>query len=275
MDWDPYQGKGNYSLENIDNGGATAYAQAGLLPGRREPRPGRGRGWVLAAALLLVGLMGTIGVTSAGAADAAPYQAPAVSASACPQLRPAPTVACPALVHPVVTLASGAPPGPFSSGQLVTTTVGPHSILHQGKRIFIRECAAQGGNIPTSPNQCDLRTTHRLHVFAGPRGRVVYQGYPIFALPDTTVLGEKAKRTSVCDLTHPCALFIGRDRTDFDQPHVWSLPFSVSPNAGDTGADPGNGLPEAPAVVALPALALTILGGFVWLRRRRAATGSP
>jgi hypothetical protein len=175
----------------------------------------------------------------------------------------------------VVTLVSGAPPGPFSSGQLITVTVGPNSILRQGKRIYIRECAAPGGNIPTSPKQCDLRTTQRLHVFAGPHGTVDYPGYPIFALPDTTTLGERATGTPVCDLTHPCVLFIGRDRTDFDQPHVWSFPFSVSPTAGDTGGDPGNGLPEVPAVLALPVLALAIFGGFVWLRRRRAAPRSP
>jgi hypothetical protein len=85
-------------------------------------------------------------------------------------------------------------------------------------------------------------------------------------------LGEPPDGQPVCDLTHPCVLFIGPDRTDFDRPHVWSLPFSVTATDGDTGADPGNGqLPEVPYAIAFPVLALGILAGGAWLRRRRAA----
>ena len=244
---------------------------------RRWPRRGRcrGAGRSLAVAILVVvALTGPIGVAAAGATgDDTPAQALGAPGSPCPHLGPAASGACPALVHPVVTLVSGAPPGPFSSGQLVTVSVGPNSILHRGKRIYIRECAAPGGTIPTSPKQCDLRTAQRAHLFAGPHGTVDYPGYPIFALPDTITLGEKPGSAPACDLTHPCVLFIGRDRTDFDQPHVWSAPFSVSPTAGDTGADPGNGLPEVPAALALPLLAVAVFGGSVWLRKRRTADG--
>jgi len=184
--------------------------------------------------------------------------------------QPPPT--CPKPGGSPVTLVASAPQGPFSSGQIITIEVGPNRILEHGHRIYIRECAAPGGVPPTSPRQCDLRTTQRFRIYAGHHGAVDFGGYPVFALPDTTTLGEPPNGQPVCDLTHPCVLFIGQDRTDFDQPHVWSLPFSVTVTAGDTGADPGNGqLPEISYAIAFPVLAVGVLVGVAWLRRRRAA----
>jgi hypothetical protein len=182
-------------------------------------------------------------------------------------------VACPKPGDSPASLETSAPQGPFSSGQIITVEVGPNRILERGAHIYIRECAAPRGVPPTSPRQCDLRTTQRIPVFVGRHGTVDFVGYPVFALPDAPTLGEPPDGHPVCNLTHPCVLFIGQDRTDFDQPHVWSLPFSVTVTAGDTGADPGDGqLPEVSYAILFPVLALGILVGAAWLRRRRTAT---
>lgn len=168
-----------------------------------------------------------------------------------------------------VTLVTDAPDGPFSSGQYVTVMVDPDHVLDPGKHIYIRECAAPDGRPPTSWRQCDLKTNQDAVVTVGAHGALTYPGYPIYALPDGLVLGERTRHRPLCDLTHACILFVGQDRHDFDRPHVWSLPFFVHPTPGDTGADPGNGLPEVPYVLALPILAVGILGGTVAIRRRR------
>ena len=178
---------------------------------------------------------------------------------------------CPIPASSPVTLVTDAPNGPFSSGQYIDVVVGPNSVLKSGKRVYIKECAAPDGILPRSSRQCDRRTVQQSKVLVGPHGTVTYQGYPILALPDATLLGEKARHTPVCDLTHACILSVSRDRTDFDQPHVWSLPFFVNPTPGDTGANPGNGLPEVPSVLALPLLAAGIFGGTMLVRRRRAS----
>ena len=178
---------------------------------------------------------------------------------------------CPALASPLVTLVTDAPNGPFSSGQYIDVTVAQNGILDPGRHIYIRECEAPNGQPPTTPNLCDIRTTQFEKVKVGSHGTVSDQDYPIYALPDTTVLKEQWKQKPLCDLTHPCILFVGQDRRDFDRPHVWSLPFYVNPTAGDTGADPGNGLPETPYVLAFPVLAVGIIGGTMLVRRRRAA----
>jgi hypothetical protein len=182
-----------------------------------------------------------------------------------------PLHSCPIPTSSPVTLVTDAPNGPFSSGQYIDIAVGPNSTLKPGKRVYIKECAAPEGILPRSPRQCDRRTVQQSKVFVGPHGTVSYQGYPILALPDATLLGEKTRHTPVCDLTHACVLSVSQDRFDFDQPHVWSLPFFVNPTPGDTGANPGNGLPEVPSVLALPLLAAGIFGGTMLVRRRRAS----
>jgi hypothetical protein len=171
----------------------------------------------------------------------------------------------------VVTLVSSAPNGPFSSGQLITVDVGPNGILPAGSQLYIRECAAPGGVLPTSFSQCDRKTIAPVTV--GPDGTISYSDYTVYALPDAAVLGEHPGHTPVCNLTHACVLYIGQ--YDFNNCHVFSSVFFVHPTPGDTGADPGNGLPEAPYVLALPLVAAAILGGVVLTRRRRARASGP
>jgi hypothetical protein len=176
---------------------------------------------------------------------------------------------CPVPSVTPVTLVTGAPNGPFSSGQYIDVVVGPNSFLKPGRRVYIKECAAPNGSLPQLPKQCDRRTVQQPQVLVGSGGTVSYQGYPILALPDATLLGERSRHTPICDLTHACILSINEDRSDFDQPHLWSLPFFVNPTVGDTGANPGNGLPEVPSVLALPVLATAIFGTTALVRRRR------
>jgi hypothetical protein len=123
----------------------------------------------------------------------------------------------------------------------------------------------------TSSRQCDPRTVQHFRVVVGRHGTVTAPGYPIFALPDATTLGEPSSGTPVCNLTHPCALLISEVRCSPGSPHLWSLPFSVN-LAGGGGADPGNGLPDVPYAVILPVLALIVFGIAYGLRRRRAST---
>ncbi len=178
---------------------------------------------------------------------------------------------CPEPGTAQVSLVADAPNGPFSSGQYIDLKVGPNRMLKPGRNVSIEECAAPGGAMPTSAKQCDRRTIQSDRLVAGSDGSVSYQGYPIYALPDATILGEKPWHQPACDLTHPCVLFVGQVGYGFFAPQVWSLPFTVNPTPDDTGANPGNGLPEVPYTIALPVLAFGIFGGTVWIRRRRAA----
>lgn len=172
---------------------------------------------------------------------------------------------------PVVSLFTNAPNGPFSSGQYIEVKVGPNRVLRPGSRVIIEECSAPTLIDPDAWGHCDHRTIQHDHITAGRDGSVDYPDYPVFALPDKTLLDERSKHRPVCDLTHPCVLLVGRD-LDGKKLHASSLPFTVNPTEGDTGANPGNGLPETPYVLALPVLAFGILGGSVAFRRRRSAT---
>ncbi len=143
-----------------------------------------------------------------------------------------PSFQCPAVSGSLVTLVTDAPNGPFSSGQYIDVSVAANGILDPGKRIYIRECEAPNGQLPSHWDQCDTRTNQSARATVGPHGIVSYLDYPIFALPDKTVLHEHWKHKPVCDLTHACILFVGQDRHDFDRPHVWSSPFYVKFDTG-------------------------------------------
>jgi ABC-type phosphate transport system substrate-binding protein len=170
-----------------------------------------------------------------------------------------------------VSLITDAPPGPFSSGQAIEVRVSANRALTPGTGIYIEECSAPGGTVPTAPDQCDARTYQHSPLFAGSGGSVDELDYPVYALPDTTVLDEAAAGGPACDLTDACMLYVGENPTDFSLPHVWSQAFYVHPSVGDDGADPGNGLPEVPYVLALPLLVGAMIGGTLLVRRRTRA----
>jgi hypothetical protein len=171
-------------------------------------------------------------------------------------------------------------PGPFASGQVIQIQIPANSTLTSGAGINIVECAAPGGVAPTNPAACDGNTIQGDTIFASTNGSVSYtnvapnHGYTVYALPDAS-LGESSTGTPVCNLTNECVLFIGQNQNDFTQPHFFSQPFFVQPVTGDsgtpagTGTAPGTATPEAPLAIGLPLLAMGVLGGALFLRRRR------
>jgi hypothetical protein len=175
---------------------------------------------------------------------------------------------------PVTWTATGAN-GPFSSGQFVQIDVAANATLASGTGLFIEECAAPGGQPPTSPSQCDAKTAQTRELFANSDGSASYVDYPVYALPDLAALDETSPGGPTCNLSDPCVFYVGVNPGNFSLPHLFSAPFSVNPGDGtDDGANPGNGLPEAPVIVLFPVLAAALIGGVVLRRRRRSARSS-
>ncbi len=167
---------------------------------------------------------------------------------------------------PVIT-ALVSPPGPYSSGQLVTVTVPANPFLKPGRALTVEECAAPPAGRFHWQHRCDGRTKQKVHVTAAADGSVVLADYPLYALPDAPTLHETWRHRPACDLSHPCVVMVG---WDFDDPghRVWSTPLLVAlPNG-----NPGTGTPEVPDVLALPVIAVAIFGGWAVLRRRRVAS---
>jgi hypothetical protein len=169
---------------------------------------------------------------------------------------------------PIGTVSSG----PFSSGQVIEVKIPTNSTFPSGAGINIEECAAPGGVAPTDPATCDGVTHQGDTVDAASDGSVDYSNFAVYALPDPSI-GDTGTQP-VCDLSNECVLFIGENQNDFTMPHFFSQPFSVKPTPGDTGANPGDGTPEAPLAIGLPLAAAGVIGGTLFLRRRRHATVS-
>jgi hypothetical protein len=147
---------------------------------------------------------------------------------------------------PVAPFAAGTP---FSSGQPINVVVPANSIFLPTSGINIVECAAPGGVDPTLPAECDGNTINIGTILPNSDGSFTFTGYPIYALPDSILLGEGASNAVTCGVTAAteCVLYIGNDQTNFTAPHVFSQPFSVLANADDGGESPGDGsLPTAP-----------------------------
>ncbi len=189
----------------------------------------------LAGAALLVGtgLLGLFGGSASG--------------------QPAPGTEVPGSAVPIGSFTAGTP---FSSGQVISIQIPANPTLSPGAGIFIVECAAPGGVVPTDPSQCDGKTIQGDTILAGTDGSVDYtvsnttSGYTVYALPNATSLGEPPTQTPVCNLSNECVLYIGQNQNDFTQPHFWSQPFYVAPTTGDTGANPGDG--SAPPAATTP-----------------------
>ncbi len=243
-----------------------------------RPRPATDwRRWrLLAGAIIgIVATVVTLGISAAGATGVMPPgQASAPISSVCHHMVQPHGARCSDPYPTVVTLVPDDPTGVFTSGQIVTVVVGPNSILEPRRHVTIRECTAPSGRPWSSQWQCDVKTIQQLPLFAGRHGTVVAHGYPIFALPDAT-LGEPPQGVPVCNLSHPCVLLVSEGQSWSTGPHLWSLPFSVMPDPGGTGGDPGNGLPEVPDTVVLPILGFAVLAAMFVIRSRRSARAGP
>lgn len=149
----------------------------------------------------------------------------------------------------VTVLQSASPNGtyslgaPYSSGQAIGVQVPANSVLQPGVKVNILECSDPGGNaagLPTSIADCDGNTIEGSTVPVQSDGSVSLSSYPVYALPDGNI-GDTPTQTPVCNTSNPCVLYIGENQNDFTQPHVFSQPFTVAPNASDNGANPGDG----------------------------------
>jgi hypothetical protein len=138
------------------------------------------------------------------------------------------------------------PDAPFSSGQNISVTVPANSVLVGVLQIEIVECADPDGlpaYDPQTPNDCDALTIQPGTILPTPNGSVDYTGYTVYTLPDSVSLGETPLHTPACNLSSACVLYIGEQYTNFGLPHVFSQPFWVTPNADDSGENPGDGSP--------------------------------
>jgi hypothetical protein len=174
---------------------------------------------------------------------------------------------------PLVSLVANAPNGTFSSGQTVEVSAPANLILKPGRELFIEECTASFSKPKPHYDQCDHRTKQPDLLRSGPDGSFTYAEYTIYALPDAHTLHETKHHRPVCDLNHACVLIVGYDLDDPGH-RIWSAPFLVNPTPGDTGINPGDGTPEVPFALALPVLAIVIIGGTLLIRRRRSTTPS-
>jgi hypothetical protein len=166
-------------------------------------------------------------------------------------------------------------PGPFDSGQTINVVVPANQAFaapNNNSGVNIVQCSAPNGVVPTQTSACDGNTLQN-GALVNPDGSMTFNGYTVYALPDSTSLGEgtsgpKCGNTAATE----CILYIGNNQGDFTQPHLWSQPFFVNPDATDSGTiNPGDGTPEVPMAVLLPLAAMGLLGGTVAIRRRHRA----
>ena len=178
------------------------------------------------------------------------------------------------------TITSGTP---YSSGQTISisatanTTMNNASLVAAGfpsgaVSIKALECADPGGlavNLPTKPTECQPDTIVSISG-AAMDGSMTFPSYTVYALPDVVTFGEPTDGTPVCG-TDPnfCVIGLFSNQNDFSKPHIFSAPFQVSANADDGGESPGDGTPEVPYAIGLPLLAAGIVGGSLFLRRRK------
>jgi hypothetical protein len=168
-------------------------------------------------------------------------------------------------------------PGPFDSGQVIDLSVPANSIFVSTTAVKAVECAAPNGVIPTSTSACDGNTIAT--ATPEPDGSVDWlndsasgNGYTVYFTPDTHI-GDSPSGPKCGDtLATECIIYIGDNQLDFTAPHYWTQAFFVHADPNDTGTlNPGDGTPEVPFAILLPVAAMGLLGGFVVIRRRKAA----
>jgi hypothetical protein len=152
---------------------------------------------------------------------------------------------------------------PFDSGQIINVVVPANSAFAAPNNtlgINIVECAAPGGVVPTQTSSCDGNTLQNF-VGVNADGSFTYNDYTVYALPDSTSLGETTSNPVTCGNTAAteCVLYIGNNQNDFTQPHVWSQPFFANTDPTDSGmVDPGDGSGAAVATTPSPSLSTAV-----------------
>jgi hypothetical protein len=143
---------------------------------------------------------------------------------------------------------------PFASGQNINVVIPANSDFaapNNTKAVNVVECSAPNGVIPTQTAACDGNTIQLQTILPSADGSFTYSNYTVYALPDSTTLGEQSGGPA-CGQTAPteCILYIGNNQLDFTQPHFWSQPFFIAPSVGDAGTPAGDG--SAPPAATLP-----------------------
>ena len=141
---------------------------------------------------------------------------------------------------------------PFSSGQTINVVIPANSAFAGSfSNINIVECAAPNGVIPTLTTACDGNTVQGNTILPNADGSFSFQGYTVYALPDSVSLAEGSSGPACGQsAATECILYIGNNQLDFTAPHLWSAPFFIAPNATDSGSPAGDGSP--PATATLP-----------------------
>jgi hypothetical protein len=160
-------------------------------------------------------------------------------------------------------------PGTFDSGQPIDAVVPPNAILTPGSHVFVMECGAPHGVLPTTTAACDGNTNYGGGtIFVASDGSVDLTNsttggsdipYTMYALPDSLNLSETPSNIPKCaqGSANECVLYIGQGGggdVGMTQPHVFSQAFQVHPDATDSGTQsPGDGTfpPDvAPAITS-------------------------
>jgi hypothetical protein len=149
---------------------------------------------------------------------------------------------------------------PFSSGQYIEVNVPANSALSPTGLVKIIECSDPGGlpaNLPTTVSGCDTTTIQGDSLVPNADGSFDYYpgdvngdaGYEVISLP------SRGPSSITCNLTNACVLWIGDNYNNLLSNQLWSDPFYVAPNTGNTGVNPGDG--SAPTVATTPSATLS------------------
>ncbi len=166
---------------------------------------------------------------------------------------------------PVAPFTAGTP---FSSGQQINIVIPANSLFVATSSVNVVECAAPDGVPPTQPINCDGNTIQGPTILPNADGSINFQTqgyglYTLYALPDSISLGESSSNQVTCGDTAAteCVLYIGDDQGDFTQPHVFSQPFYIAPNATDSGTPGGDGSAPATTTTQPTTLSTSLSGG--------------
>jgi hypothetical protein len=177
------------------------------------------------------------------------------------------------------------PGTPFDSGQGIDVVLPANSLFNSDETLTIEECSAPNGVIPTQTSACNGGTANGPSVSPNSDGSFDYinnsgnplnQPYPVYYTPDSLIGNTSTSPACGNTAATECILFIGLNANDFTQNHVWSQPFFVHPDPnGDSGTvNPGDGTPEVPLAIMLPAAAMGLVAGIVLVRRRMTRSGT-
>lgn len=167
---------------------------------------------------------------------------------------------------------------PFSSGQVIEVKIPANSVLPPLRSVNILECSTRILHSPSAAQgraACDGLTIQGDTVLVKSDGSVDYKSYTIYALPDHKSLGESATGRPVCNTSSRCVLYIGTDQTDIPKSKYFvSQAFSVAPNAGDAGQDPGSGGSDtsggsSTGIIIAIVVVVAVAAFALWRRARR------